>query len=71
METSQKKYTLESLTALIRKNPDEAFQELRKMPQEDERFFLGAMAPDDYSEMLARAFVASLAASIEAEAETP
>ena len=71
METSQKKYTVESLTELIRQNPDKAFEEMQKMSREDKQFFLGALPRNEFSEMQARAFVANLAANIEAKVDTP
>ena len=71
METSQKKYTVESLVALIRQNPDKAFEEMQKMSREDKQLFLGSLPPNEYGEMLDRAMIANLAANIEAKVDTP
>ena len=71
METSQKKYTVESLTELIRQDPDKAFEEMQKMSREDKRFLLGALPGDAYSQMLRRAIVANLAANVAAKVDTP
>ena len=71
METSQKKYTVESLTELIRQDPDKAFELLLRMPKNEAEVLLGALPGDEFSEMAARAFVANLAANIEAKVDTP
>lgn len=71
MEISQKKYTVESLTELIRQDPDKAFEEMQKMPEDECRVLLGALPRNEFSEIQARAFVANLAANIEAKVDTP
>jgi len=38
METSQKAHTVESLMELINQNPDLAFEEMQKMPNEEKEF---------------------------------
>jgi len=71
MEASQKKYTLESLVELIRKDPDLAFEEMLKMTSEERSYFLGAMPGDDYSEILARAVLKNLEDGVNNKVETP
>lgn len=71
METSQKKYTVESLVELIRKNPDLAFEEMLKMAPEEQGYLLGAIPNDAHSQMLARAIVKNLEYNIENKVDTP
>ena len=71
MEESQKKYTVESLTELIRQDPDKAFEKMQQMPREEKRFLLGALPGDEYSKVVARAIVANLAANIANKVDTP
>ena len=71
METSQKKYTVESLTELIRQDPDKAFELIMSIPKGEAEILLGALPRNEFSEMAARAFVANLAANIEAKVDTP
>ena len=71
METSQKKYTVESLTELIRQNPDEAFEIVLAMPKDEAEVLLGALPRNEFTKIAARAVVANLAANIEAKVDTP
>jgi len=71
MEKYQKRYTVESLVELIRKDPDMALEEILKMPPEEQDYFLGAIPGDDYSEVLARAIVKNLEYGIKNKVETP
>jgi len=71
METSQKKYTLESLVELIRKDPDLAFEEMLKMPSEERRYFLRTMPDSEHSEILARAILKNLEDNVDNKVETP
>ncbi|MCL1939928.1 MAG: hypothetical protein FWG04_04640 [Desulfovibrionaceae bacterium] len=71
MAPSQKKYTVESLTELIKQDPDKAFEVVLQMPDDEAEALLGALPREEYGELAARAFVANLAANIEAKVETP
>jgi hypothetical protein len=64
METSPKKHTVESLTELIRQNPEKAFEEVIRMPKEEADVLVEALTSEDYHELVDRA-VTNLAASIE------
>ena len=71
METSQKKYTVESLTELIRQDPDKAFELVLQMPKDEAEVLLGALPFEEFVDLQVRAFAANLTANVEAKAETP
>ncbi|MCL1939930.1 MAG: hypothetical protein FWG04_04650 [Desulfovibrionaceae bacterium] len=71
MAPSQKKYTLESLTELIRQDPDKAFEVVIQMPKDEADVLVGALAFEDYSKLSVRAVAANLAANVAAKVETP
>ena len=71
MEILQKKYTVESLATLISQDSLNAFEEMKKMPDEEVQKFLLALPLDAYGEIIGRAMVENLNYSIENKVETP
>jgi len=55
METSQEKHTVESLTKLIRQNPNKAVEVVMLMPKDEADALVGALELEDYNKFVARA----------------
>ncbi len=71
METSQKKYTIESFTELVRRNPDMAYEEIKRLPEKEQSFLMVEMPRDAYTEIKIRAFVENLQTGIRDNVPTP
>jgi hypothetical protein len=62
---------VESLTELIRQDPDKAFELTLQMPKDELAALLGALPFEEFGEMQDRAFIANLNYGIENKIETP
>ncbi|MCL1939929.1 MAG: hypothetical protein FWG04_04645 [Desulfovibrionaceae bacterium] len=71
MAPPQKKYTVESLTELIKQDPDKAFEVVLQMSKDEAGVLLAALPFEEYNELVDRAVVANLAANLAAKVETP
>ena len=71
METSQKKYTIESLTELIKQDPDLAYEEIKRLPGEEISFLMLGMPRGAHTEIKKRFYLENLNYNIQNKVETP
>ena len=71
MEQSQKKYTIESFTELVRQDPDLAYEEIKRLPGDEQSFLMVGMPRDAYTEIMKRTFLENLNYNIQNKVETP
>ena len=71
MELSQKKYTVESFTELVRRDPDKAYEEIKLLPKEEQSVLMVGMPRDAYSEIFDRAILENLRTGVRDKVPTP
>ena len=71
MEPSQKTYTIESFTELVRRDPDAAYDILKTLSREKKQELLVGMPREAYNEIIDRTILENLNTGIRDKVETP
>ena len=71
MEPSQKKYTIESFTELVRQDPDAAYEEIKRLPGEEQSYLMVGMPRDAHAEIKKRVFAENLRTGVRDKVPTP